>query len=163
MALRPVLVLLVALLFGSGLLALAQSGSWPSTAALSGSPLRGVVTHVRDGDTLELSGRVVRLQGVAAPELHEAFGREAKDALERLVLGRTLDCIPDGSRSYGRIVAVCRLSGEDVGARMVASGFARDCPRFSAGRYAALEREAERRGSPLRRRYELPAYCLPWP
>ncbi|MCS6778518.1 MAG: thermonuclease family protein [Geminicoccaceae bacterium] len=122
--------------------------------------LRGPATRVRDGDTLELLGHVVRLQGIAAPELHEPLGHEAKLALEALVAGRTLTCLPDGTRSHGRIVAICRVDGEDVGARLVAMGLARDCPRFSAGRYRAIEREAARRGAEIGRRYDLPSYCL---
>lgn len=122
--------------------------------------LRGQATRVRDGDTLELDGRVIRLQGIAAPELHEPLGREAKEALEALVAGRTLACLPDGTRTHGRIVAICRIDGEDVGAQLVAMGLARDCPRFSAGRYRALEREAARRGAGIARRYDLPSYCL---
>lgn len=122
--------------------------------------LRGVVVRVRDGDTLELAGRVVRLLGVAAPELHEPLGAKSREALERLVAGRPVACEPDGSRSHGRIVAICRVAGEDIGGRLIADGLARDCPRFSLGRYASLERAATARGARIRELYPLPAYCL---
>lgn len=131
-----------------------------SAGGLAGDPLRGPVVRVRDGDTLELAGRVVRLQGVAAPELHEPLGAASRAALERLVAGRPVACESDGSRSHGRIVAVCRVAGEDLGAQLVAIGLARDCPRFSLGRYAAAERAAAERGATIGRMYSLPAYCL---
>lgn len=125
------------------------------------STLQGVVDRVRDGDTLELLGRAIRLQGVAAPELRDPLGAEARAALQHLVLGRTIACAPDGTRTHGRIVAVCSVDGRDLGAALVAAGLARDCPRFSGGRYAALEQAAAARGAPIARVYPLPAYCAP--
>lgn len=47
----------------------------------------GPVEKIRDGDTIELEGVAVRLQGVAAPELDEPLGRESREALVRLVAG----------------------------------------------------------------------------
>ena len=35
----------------------------------------GIVTKVRDGDTIEIGGVPIRLKGVSAPELKERFGR----------------------------------------------------------------------------------------
>jgi endonuclease YncB( thermonuclease family) len=131
----------------------------PQTVAVA--TLQGVVEHVRDGDTLELEGRTIRLQGVAAPELRDPLGAESRAALQRLVLGRTIACAPDGTRTHGRIVAVCTADGRDLGAALVSAGLARDCPRFSGGRYAALEQTAAARGAPIGRVYPLPAYCAP--
>jgi len=121
----------------------------------------GVVERVRDGDTLELEGQAIRLQGVAAPELRDPLGPESREALRQLVAGRTVACVPDGSRTRGRIVAICTVDGRDLGAALVAAGLARDCPRFSGGRYAALERAAAARGAPIGRVYPLPSYCRP--
>jgi endonuclease YncB( thermonuclease family) len=123
--------------------------------------LVGVVERVRDGDTLELEGRAIRLRGVAAPELRDPLGPESREALRQLVAGRTVACTPDGTRTYGRIVAVCTVDGRDLGAALVAAGLARDCPHYSGGRYAALERAAAARGAPIGRVYPLPAYCRP--
>jgi micrococcal nuclease len=113
---------------------------------------------VRDGDTIEVGRTAVRLQGVAAPELREPLGPEARRAMRELVEGRRVECEPDGSRSYDRVVALCRRleDGEDVGALLVGRGLARDCARYSRGRYAALEAAV---GAPIRRLYKLPAYC----
>ena len=58
----------------------------------------------------------------------------------------------DGTRTRGRVVGTCRVGGRDIGAELVGSGLARDCPRYSKGRYARLE-------TPAGRRLPLPGYC----
>ena len=129
-----------------------------ATPAGAAGPLVGLVTDVRDGDTIEVEGVAVRLQGIAAPERGDALGRRATRAMRALVAGRRIAWRPDGSRSWDRIVARCFLAGEDIGEIMVRLGLARDCPRYSGGRYAAAEREA---GRPIARAYPLPSYCQP--
>ncbi len=119
----------------------------------------GRVTRVRDGDTLEIGRTVVRLQGVAAPERGEPLAAEATRALSSLVAAREVRCVPDGTRSRGRVVAVCRVAGLDVGAVLVRRGLARDCVRYSRGRYAADEEAAADAGARIRATYALPSYC----
>ncbi|GBD42931.1 hypothetical protein HRbin40_00391 [bacterium HR40] len=123
-------------------------------------PFSGTVTRVRDGDTIEVDGRPVRLKGIAAPERRQPLGEVASRAMRALALGQRVVCAPDGSRSYERIVAICELSGVDLAAFLVARGLARDCPRFSGGRYAALE-AALGTDARIRKEYPLPAYCRP--
>ncbi|MDX2103159.1 MAG: thermonuclease family protein [Alphaproteobacteria bacterium] len=125
-------------------------------ACSSGKPLEGRVSHVRDGDTLEIGGTAIRLSGIAAPELDQPGGREARDALRRLTRSGHVRCDPTGETNSDRTIAVCRLGERDLGEAMVQLGVARDCPRYSRGRYAAAERQA---GSGLARRYPLPSYC----
>ena len=57
----------------------------------------------------------------------------------KAVDGQTLVCDLTGERTRGRRVGVCRLDEADVGAEVIAAGLARDCPRFSKGRYVAVE------------------------
>lgn len=64
------------------------------------------------------------------------------------------------ARARGRPVAVCWVDGRDVGELQVLAGHARDCPRFSEGRYSAAEAEAIDGGHILRAIYPLPSYCL---
>ena len=71
-----------------------------------------------------------------------------------MVDGETLVCELTGERSRGRRVGVCRLDGQDVGAAVIAAGLARDCPRFSKGRYASVEQ-------PAARSLPFPSYCKP--
>ncbi len=94
----------------------------------------------------------IRLQGIAAPELDEAFGPEAKDFLTALALGKRARCDLTGERSFDREVAVCRVDGRDLGRLIVEAGFARDCQRYSGGRYRAFEVERSKR-------LPLPRYC----
>ena len=45
--------------------------------------LTGMVTHVRDGDTIEVGKIPIRLNGVSAPELHELLGNEWKKRMDK--------------------------------------------------------------------------------
>jgi hypothetical protein len=54
--------------------------------------LTAVVTHVWDGDTIEVGGTPIRLRGLAAPEAHEPDGERAALAMEKLVLSREVRC-----------------------------------------------------------------------
>jgi endonuclease YncB( thermonuclease family) len=121
--------------------------------------LTGQVTHVRDGDTIVVGSMPIRLNGLAAPEGDEPGGAAATQAMLELVQGRTLRCELDGERTHDRCVGVCYLNGEDIAEVMVREGLARDCPRFSAGRYAEAERQAASGGSTIRVTYPLPGYC----
>jgi endonuclease YncB( thermonuclease family) len=85
---------------------------------------------VIDGDTLRVAGQKVRLQGLAAPEISEAGGHKAT------------------------AVGICYVEGRDVAAELVKHGLARDCERFSGGRYRELE-------TPSGRLLPLPFYCAP--
>jgi endonuclease YncB( thermonuclease family) len=120
--------------------------------ALAGGTLQGTVTHVRDGDTIEVGEIAVRLNGLHAPELDKQGGRQAKAFMERLVSGRQVTCELNGERSYDRLIGRCYLGGDDIAAALVSAGLGRDCPRFSGGRYRALEQ-------PSAQRFRLPGYC----
>jgi endonuclease YncB( thermonuclease family) len=115
---------------------------------------------VTDGDTIRVLGLPIRLQGVAAPERDDADGPAASAFLRRLVEGREVNCVPDGTKTRNRVVAVCYLAGRDIGQAIIEAGHARDCPRFSGGRYAPAEAAARAAGRDLSKSYALPSYCL---
>jgi micrococcal nuclease len=117
------------------------------------------VTYVRDGDTIELGEMAIRLQGLAAPEWNEPGGTESRKAMIELAHGRTVRCELDGTRTYDRCVGVCYLDGADISEIMVRRGVARDCPRFSQGRYAEAERQAASDGAAIGGVYSLPGHC----
>ncbi len=124
-------------------------------------PLIGPVTHVRDGDTIEVAGLPIRLQGLAAPELSEPGGAEAARAMWMLLHSQEVRCELTGERSHDRCIGVCYVRGRDVAAELVRAGAARDCPRFSGGRYANEERDAARERATIAEAYRLPGYCRP--
>jgi micrococcal nuclease len=120
--------------------------------------LDGLVTRVRDADTVIVwdpraseKPVPVRLRGVAAPELSEPGGKEAKAWIERAVLGKRVTCSLTGAASYDRQVGFCGTY-TDLGAAVIEAGMARECPALSDGRYAQLEQPA---ALPVR----LPPYC----
>ena len=98
-------------------------------ASATARGLNGVVNHVTDGDTLWVrpaSGPPVqvRLQGLDAPEICQPFGRQARDALAARVLHRTVRVATRARDRYQRSVGSVSLEGQDVGAWLVAGGFA---------------------------------------
>jgi micrococcal nuclease len=101
----------------------------------------------------------IRLQGVAAPEWDTPTGAAATAALRDLVLGKVVTCESDGLTTHDRCAAICRLEGADVAAELVRLGLARDCPRYSGGRYHDAELAAADRGATIGETYRLPEYC----
>ena len=80
--------------------------------------LTGAITHVRDGDTIELGNVAIRLSALDCPELDEVGGQEAKSFLARFT-GQEAHCELTGSRSYDRLVGYCSISGVDIGEMMM--------------------------------------------
>ena len=145
-----------------GLLVSVLGLPWPATAAdCPRGTLTGQVTHVRDGDTIVVGSMPIRLNGLAAPEGDEPGGAEATRAMLELVQGRTLRCQLDGKRTGDRCVGICYLDGADISQVMVHRGLARDCPRYSQGRYAEAELQAAAAGATIGEDYPLPGYCQP--
>lgn len=96
-------------------------------------PYRAVVTHIRDGDTLDalvdLGWAVyplfgVRLVGIQSPELRAEGGAAARDALRWLVpVGTPVVLATHGFDAYGRMVAdIATVSTPDVSAALVRLG-----------------------------------------
>lgn len=108
------------------------------------------VTRVSDGDTLWVrmddggARRKLRLIGIDAPELCQAHGAEARDALAGLVLGRQIAIESRYDDDYGRALAHVTQDGRDVARWLVAQGHAWSPGfRWHRGRYAGEQREAQ--------------------
>jgi endonuclease YncB( thermonuclease family) len=104
--------------------------------------------RVVDGDTLDVGGERVRLEGIDAPEMAQSCGRQpvgtwscgsaAANALARLIASRELVCERRGVDKYGRTLGVCFVGGADVNAQMVRDGMAWAFVKYSTS-YVAEE------------------------
>ncbi|MFT4193805.1 thermonuclease family protein [Ottowia sp.] len=140
-----------------GLMLMALLG-WPPASAGTEAPWAGRVSHVVDGDSLWVRAedgrrRVrVRLDGVDAPERCQPGGEQARQALQALVLRQAVQVRVRAYDRYHRAIAeVVRASdGLDVGARMVADGWAwSEGFRGRAGKYPREADLARRQGRGL--------------
>jgi endonuclease YncB( thermonuclease family) len=96
---------------------------------------------VTDGDSLDMSGVLIRLHGIDAPEHDQrcrypdgsswSCGHAATVKLVELTSSKKLVCWKKDTDRYGRVVAVCFADGEDIGAAMVRMGFATAYRRYS--------------------------------
>ena len=110
------------------LLALAVTCTTPSHAQVVLGPARAI-----DGDTLEVSGKRVRLYGIDAPESDQscqkeganwACGQMATEQLSALIEGQQVECRGSGVDQYGRMLAVCTAGLEQLNKVMVEQGWA---------------------------------------
>lgn len=109
------------------------------------------VTHVRDADTIECGERVVRLQGIDAPESDQPHGRRATQALRSRVLDERVTVETEGRGKYGRIIGVVIHDGRDLNAWLVSRGHAWAYDRYLGPGSALpnLERAARNAGRGL--------------
>lgn len=108
---------------------------------------------VIDGDTIDISGERIRLNGVDAPESWQRCtkdgkeyrcGKEAAFALDEwLAASRPTRCEFVERDRYGRMVANCfRADGAPVADWLVRNGWALDWARYSDGEFAEAQEEA---------------------
>lgn len=134
----------------------------PGVATAESLVRSGVVTRVVDGDTLWVrdstgvsGGKTlkVRIVGIDAPEVCQAGGPEAREALRLHVLGLPVTLTSPSSRShddYGRLLARVDKQGEDVGRWMVRHGQAWSYSyRRNPGPYVVEQAHAQAAGTGL--------------
>ena len=79
--------------------------------------------RIVDGDGLKIGQWEIRLFGIDAPEMRSGpEGRRSRTALEDLIGSRRVDCDGLNFDRYGRVVAICRVDGKDIGEEMLAIG-----------------------------------------
>lgn len=99
---------------------------------------------VIDGDTLLADGERLRIEGVDAPEIAQTCslpdgsvygcGEDARRNLRAIVVAAGWECSGVQRDRYHRLLVICRRGQNDLGALLVASGFA-----VADGRYFAEE------------------------
>lgn len=99
------------------------------------------IPRIVDGDTLEINGIKIRLFGIDAPERGQICrddsnngydcGAKATEQASILISGEVVSCLPRTTDRYGRTVAVCSIAGNDLGKKLVSSGWAVAFERYS--------------------------------
>ena len=84
---------------------------------------------VTDGDTIRVLAPgyqllQIRLAWIDAPEMEQAFGYRAKQAMSELVFGKEVELRPHTIDRYGRTVAMVFVGGRDVGLELIKEGLA---------------------------------------
>ena len=82
------------------------------------SVLRGAITHVRDGDTFEVSGTPVRISALDCPENSTAEGKKITRFAKEFE-GKETICELTGAKTYDRVVGYCSINGIDFGKMMM--------------------------------------------
>ena len=132
--------------------------------------LRHVVrgpARVIDGDTLEVNGTRVRLEGIDAPELSQncslatgqkwRCGRSARKVLLQLIDGGTVNCTDVGRGTYGRMLGQCSVNGVELNAELVRRGLAWAFVKYSRS-YVAVEAQAKAKHKGIWQGSAMPAW-----
>lgn len=119
---RKSLGALVAIVLASALASpLWAKASFPAT-------IEGKVVGVHDGDTITvLQGKTdykIRLDGIDAPELSQAYGKVAKKFASDFAYGRTATVKVSGVDRYGRYLGEVFVDGKSLNRAVLAAGLA---------------------------------------
>ena len=143
---RPVAFALGGVAVSLALASHADALTWFGQSELAGT------ASVIDGDTIDIDGKRVRLEGIDAPETAQvcrranggewSCGRAAADALAQLVGARRVTCRDEGTDKYDRVLGVCSVAGVDINAELVRRGYAWAFVKYSE-RYVKQEAEAK--------------------
>jgi endonuclease YncB( thermonuclease family) len=91
--------------------------------------LQGLVVGVSDGDSLTLLDaekrqHKIRLQGIDAPEMKQAYGQKSKESLSKLVYNKTIQVHWSKKDRFGRTVGQVMLGDIDICLEQVRRGMA---------------------------------------
>ncbi|MFO0997899.1 MAG: thermonuclease family protein [Alphaproteobacteria bacterium] len=124
------------------------------------------LAQVIDGDTIAIGKTRIGLYGIAAPDRDQSCeragqrwpcGMAAVSALRRKIAGRSVACEARGTDRAQRTLAVCFVGEEELGAWLVAEGWA-----VADRRYAMDYVEVEDEARTAQRGVWSGAFELPW-
>ena len=108
--------------------------------------------HIIDGDTVEIAGERIRLNGIDTPEANQSCldetgkrwpcGREATFALTTIVRDQAITCKGNERDKYRRLIAVCFTGTKDLSAEMVRQGWGLAYRKYSTD-YVTEEADAK--------------------
>lgn len=82
------------------------------------------VSQVKDGDTFETTDRsIVRFDTLNAPELTNCGGQQAKEELEKLILGKKINMYAVARDNYGRQVASVFIGKDWIDQKLIETGW----------------------------------------
>lgn len=147
-------------------LCLTMALSLPALSRESDNPDHRGTATVIDGDTIEIHGTRIRLNGIDAPESAQPCrdargktwrcGQQAALALSDRIARRSVSCRPTGTDRYGRVVADCFAAGETLNRWMVGQGWAVAYRTYSTA-YVDAEDSARSAGRGIwQGRFEMP-------
>ena len=120
---------------------LVLAGALPACSGETVDPDLQGVASVIDGDTIEIHGTRIRLNGIDAPESGQRCqnargtawrcGQQAALALSDRIGRRQVNCQQTDTDRYGRVVADCFAGGENLNRWMVHDGWAVAYVRYS--------------------------------
>ncbi len=114
---------------------------------VASADIRGLI-RVIDGDTFDVAGMRIRLQGIDAPETGQSCTTEqgpvfdcgswVTRAVRGMLRSQTGICVALDTDRYNRTVASCTVNGADLGETLVSKGLAFAYPQYS-DRYVTTE------------------------
>ena len=93
------------------------------------SSLSGLITHVRDGDTIIVGSIPIRLAALDCPEKNSTKGMIATEIALKFI-GQAADCKLTGAKTYDRFVAYCSIDGKDFGEYMIQNSSCKPWKKF---------------------------------
>lgn len=125
---------------------------WVLCLPFSARAWTGTIVHINDGDTVTLTragydGTVtVRLYGIDAPELGQAFGRRAMlFTAWQLPAGTSVAVETLYTDPYGREVAVVRTEDATINEELIRAGLAWVYSRFCKAPFCSAWRQLEKK------------------
>lgn len=123
-------------------------------APTRGNIIAGYVVGIADGDTITVldanrQQHKIRLAGIDAPEMKQAFGNRSRQNLAAMVFNKTVDVEWDKHDKYGRTVGKVMVNGVDANLEQIKTGMAwwyekyrREQSPEDQRRYAEAEQQA---------------------
>ncbi|MAK79257.1 MAG: hypothetical protein CMH00_03420 [Marinovum sp.] len=97
--------------------------------ALEYSVLTGIISHVRDGDTIEVGNIPVRIAALDCPENDTAEGQRASKFASQFKNSKVI-CDLTGAMSYKRLVGYCRINETDFATTMIKNTSCKIWPKY---------------------------------
>ncbi len=95
----------------------------------SAETITGRVVAIADGDTVTILDSAntqhrIRLEGIDAPESHQAFGEQSRLSLSEMIFGKEVSVRYQKVDQYGRLVGKISLDGKDINLEQIKAGMA---------------------------------------